>query len=305
MASFSFTLGDGRKIPGVGAGTFQIDASDAEAAVATALKVGYRHIDTAEGYNNEAEIGKALHAVVDRASIFVTTKLWSGNPGWGIPAKTYEQTIEACQQSLAKLAIDAIDLYLIHAPMAGSTEARIAQWKAVLECQRQGLCRSVGVSNYGIGHIKEIEDAGLALPSCNQLELHPFTQKRELLAYMVERKILPIAYSSLAPLSNWRQGYTSLGGTKTEEEKKEAPAIADIARRLGVSQARVLLRYPLQRGWPILPKSTKEARLKENLDLGSFELSDADMKALDALETGTDFAWDAPPGQHFDLTTMP
>ena len=303
MASFTLVLGDGRTIPGIGLGTFQIPASDAEAAVAAALKVGYTHVDTADSYRNEEEIGKALKGV-DRAGVFVTTKLWPGNPQWGMPAKTYDETIAACKQSCQQLAIDSIDLYLIHAPMAGSAEARIAQWKALVECQAQGLCKSIGVSNYGIAHLKEIAAAGLPMPAANQLELHPLTQKPELLAFMKAHKILPIAYSSLAPLSNWREGYQAIKGTKTDEEKK-VTTVEVIAKRLGVSPARVLLRYALQRGWACIPKTTKEERLKENLDLEAFELSEADVKALDALEANANVTWDAPPGQHFDLTTLP
>jgi len=303
MASYTFQLGDGRTMPGVGLGTYQMSESDAEAAVTTALKLGYRHVDTAEGYSNEVAIGRALKAASVQ-HVFVTTKLWPGNPQWGMPAKTYQQTVEACEQSLANLGIDAIGLYLVHAPTAGSSEARVAQWKAIVDCQARGLCRSIGVSNFGVAHLKEIEAAGLPLPAANQLELHPMTQKSELLGYMRARKILPIAYSSLAPLSNWREGYERPSGTKTEEEKQERPTIEAIATRLGVSQARVLLRFALQRGWPCLPKTTKEERLRGNLDLDSFTLSDNDMKALDALEANANLAWDAPTGQHFDLTAL-
>ena len=305
MASFSFLLGDGRKIPGVGLGTFQIVAADTEAAVAAALQVGYMLIDTADSYRNEAEVGKALKGV-DRRRFFVTTKLWPGNPQWGMPAKTQEETVAACKQSLANLGVDSIDLYLIHAPMAGSAEARLAQWKALVECKAQGLCKSIGVSNYGIAHLKEIEDAGLPMPAANQLELHPLTQKADLLAYMAARKILPIAYSSLALLANWREGYEAIKGTKTDDEKKASTAVVEaLARKLGVSPARVLLRYALQRGWACIPKTTKAERLKENFDLEGFELSEADVKALDALEANANVTWDAPPGQHFDLTTLP
>jgi 2,5-diketo-D-gluconate reductase A len=303
MASLTFVLGDGRTIPGIGLGTFQIAASDAEAAVAAAFKVGYKHVDTADSYQNEKEIGKAL-VKNDRGSIFVTTKLFPGNPQWGMPAKTYDETVAACKQSLANLGVDSIDLYMIHAPMAGSAEARVAQWKALVECQAQGLCKSIGVSNYGVAHLKEIAAAGLPMPAANQLELHPLTQKPELLAYMKAHKILPIAYASLAPLSNWREGYQTIKGTKTDDEKKDT-TVEVIAKRLGVSPARLLLRYALQRGWACIPKTTKENRLKENLDIDAFELSEEDVKALDALEANANLTWDAPPGQHFDLTTLP
>ena len=268
-------------------------------------QLGYRHIDTAEGYRNETEIGKTLKATSGSLP-FITTKLWPGNPQWGMPAKTKEQVVEACRTSVSSLGVDAVDLYLIHAPMAGGREARLAQWQALIECQKFGLCKSIGVSNYGVAHLQEIMDASLPLPAANQLELHPMTQKAELLAFMKEHAILPIAYSSLAPLSGWRADYSAIKGTKTEQEQVHASSvIATVAARLGVSQARVLLRYALQKGWPCLPKSTKEGRLKENIDLDSFELSDEDLKELDALECDANLTWDAPPGQHFDLTSLP
>ena len=153
-------------------------------------------------------------------------------------------------------------------------------------------------------HLKEIAAAGLLMPAANQLELHPLTQKPELLAYMKAYKILPIAYSSLAPLSNWREGYQMIKGTKTDEEKNDT-TVEVIAKRLGVSPARLLLRYALQRGWACIPKTTKEDRLKENFDIDAFELSEYDVKALDALEANANMTWDAPPGQHFDLTALP
>ena len=305
MASMRFELGDGNTMPGVGLGTFQVKGAACEAAVTAALRAGYRHIDTAEGYGNEGDVAKGIEAAgVDRASVFITTKLWPGNPAWGMPAKTYAETIAACKNSVAKLGGSSIDLYLIHAPMAGSEKARVEQWKALVECRRLGLCKSIGVSNYGIAHLSEIAEAGLPMPAANQLELHPMNQSSALVSYMTMHKILPIAYSSLALLSSWREGYTRIKGTKADEDTESS--VRSVAERRGVSPARLLLRYALQKGWPCLPKTTHEARLRENIDLDSFELSTQDMAALDALESGTPFAWDAPPGQqHLDLTALP
>ena len=305
MSSFSFELGDGNRMPGVGLGTFQARGPEVVAAVASALKLGYRHVDTAESYGNEAEVGKGLQeSGVDRTSVFITTKLWPGNPAWGMPTKTYEQTIEACKKSVADLGVTSVDLYIIHAPFGGK-EGRLAQWKGLVECKRLGLVKSVGVSNWGLAHLQEIAAAGLPMPAANQLELHPLSQKAELLAFMRQHNILPIAYSSLVLLSSWRKDYTSLGGTKTTDETQQWIAPVElIATRLDVSAARVLLRYSLQKGWPCLPKSTKEERVRENLDLDSFALTDEDMATLDGLECGVNLAWDAPPGEHFDLTTV-
>jgi 2,5-diketo-D-gluconate reductase A len=295
----TLTLRDGRTMPAIGFGTFQIPASETENVVATALAVGYRHIDTAEFYANEKEVGMAIAASgVSRGDIFITTKLDPGNAAWGQTVKTYEATIAACETSVRNLGSGAIDLYLIHTPLSGK-QARLDQWRALVECQRRGLCVSVGVSNFETHHLEEMEAAGLPTPAANQIELHPLCQKASLLSFMAERSILPIAYSSLAPLSSWRDGYTALGGSKSGEATATPLTIPAMATRLGVSEARLLLRYALQRGWAVLPKSVKEERMRDNFDLRSFEIGAADMATLDALENGMAFAFGAP-GAAFD-----
>jgi len=154
-----------RALPGVGLGTFEMSDAAAEQSVAAALELGYRHIDTAEAYNNETGVGRAVASSgVPRAELFVTTKLWPGNPSWGEAAKTEEQVVEACKASLKRMGLKFVDLYLIHAPFAGSAEARVAQYRGLLECKRLGLTRAVGVSNYGAHHLQEIIDAELPPP---------------------------------------------------------------------------------------------------------------------------------------------
>jgi 2,5-diketo-D-gluconate reductase A len=296
-------LGDGNTMPTLGFGTFCIPDEEAEGTVGSAFRVGYRHIDTAEFYKNEAGVGRAVAACgLERADVFITTKLDPGNPAWGQAVKTFDTTIAACKESLSKLGVSQIDLYLIHTPLSGK-EARLDQWKALLECQRLGLCKSIGVSNYDIGHIQEIEEAGLPMPAANQLELHPMCQKAALLEHMRVRKILPIAYSSLAPLSSWREGYSAFGGSKADAAKATPSPVAGIAARLSVSEARVLLRYAVQKGWAILPKSVREERMRDNADLASFDLSAEDMAELDAMESGAAFAFGAQ-GQAFDPTKV-
>ena len=299
----TFTLGDGNTMPAIGLGTFQIPDAEVDEPVATALKLGYKHIDTAEFYANEAGVGRALAASgVARESVFITSKLNPGNPNWGQTVKTYETTIEACKESVRKLGVDKIDLYLVHTPFSGK-EARIEQWRALVECQRLGLCKSIGVSNYGIKHLQELTEAGLPTPSANQLELHPLCQKKELLEFMkANGKILPIAYSSLAPLSEWRDGYTAMAGSKDESAKADGTPslVSEVASKLGVSAPRLLLRYALQKGWCILPKSVREERLKENFDL-SFEIGVAEMERLDGLEADKALAFGSA-GQPLDPT---
>jgi 2,5-diketo-D-gluconate reductase A len=207
MMTRTFPLNDSVDIPAVGFGTYLVSNEDAPKAVQAAIECGYRHIDTASGYRNEAAVGEGIRAGLastglTRKDIFVTTKLWPGNPAWGDAPRTHEQTLAECDASLERLGLDHVDLYLIHAPSGGSE--RLSQWRALIELQAAGKARSIGVSNFNQTHLEEIRSAGLKTPDANQIELHPWSQKPELLAYMAESGIAPIAYSSLVPLSTWR-----------------------------------------------------------------------------------------------------
>eukprot|EP00927_Polykrikos_kofoidii_P051783 TRINITY_DN45571_c0_g1_i1.p1 TRINITY_DN45571_c0_g1~~TRINITY_DN45571_c0_g1_i1.p1 ORF type:complete len:338 (-),score=57.21 TRINITY_DN45571_c0_g1_i1:307-1179(-) len=280
-------------MPTVGLGTFMCSNEDAQAATLAALKLGYRHIDTAEGYKNEDGVGAAIkESGLPREEIFLTTKVWGGNTAFGQEHKSFEDVIASCEASLQRLQTSYIDLYLIHAPFAA--DLRLDQWRAMLELQRRGLCRSVGVSNYGIAHLEEIREAGLGMPAANQLELHPYCQKPELLRYMEERRILPIAYSSLAPLGGWRTASTDWANGKTDEIRAraaDAEQVAAVASSHSVSEARVLLRWALQRGFPVLPKSVRPERVAENINVFNFQLTEAEMAALDRMDTDTAMAW--------------
>jgi 2,5-diketo-D-gluconate reductase A len=289
------TLSTGVALPLVGFGTYLIPDAEAAAAVRTAIELGYRHIDTAEFYANEHGVGEGLREALAanelrREDVFVTTKLFPGNAAWGQTPKTTETTIASLEASLEKLGLAYVDLYLIHAPFERSQ--RLAQWKGMIELRKRGSARAIGVSNFDVRHLEELREAGLETPSANQIELHPWTQKRDLLRYMEEKNITPIAYSSLAPLSTWRtaEGHAS---RKTDAMRAEAP-FAEMAQTYGVSEARLLLRWAIQKGYPVLPKSTKRDRMKENADLFSFRISDVDMARLDAMERGESLAW--PPG---------
>ncbi len=291
------TLNNDIQMPMIGFGTYLISDADVQSPVLEALRTGYRHIDTAEGYANEPGVGLAIQAGVkelglERKDIFVTTKLWPGNEAWGQPVKTYEATIESLNQSLSNLNMDYVDLYLIHAPSA--KDQRLEQWKALVELRRMGKARAIGVSNYSVEHIEEIKSAGLSLPDANQIELHPWSQKPELVSYLNDHNISIIAYSSLVPLSTWRiaPGHDS---AKTED-MKQAGVQADspfkiMAQKYDVSEAQVLLRWGLQKGYAILPKSTNAARIQQNFDLLSFEIDDDDMTAIAAMDRGDGVAW--------------
>lgn len=286
-------------MPSVGFGTYLIPDEEAGAAVRAALQAGYRHVDTAEAYRNEEGVGEGIRDAIDslglkRRDVFVTTKLWPGNPAWGDPAKDAAATVASFEGSLQRLGMDHVDLYLIHAPFAGT--GRLAQWRALLDLREQGRIRAIGVSNFSIDHIREIERAGLPLPDANQIELHPWSQKPELVDYLREAGIQPIAYSSLVPLSSWRavegQASAKTAAMVTDGASEDSPFKA-LASRHGVSEAQVLLRWAVQRGFAVLPKSTHPERVRQNLDLYSFELDEADMDLLARMDRGGGVAWAA------------
>ncbi|RYG89225.1 aldo/keto reductase [Loktanella sp. IMCC34160] len=289
----TFPLNADTEIPAVGFGTYLISDEDAPSAVAAAIAAGYRHIDTASGYRNEGGVGEGIRRALaadglTRGDIFVTTKLWPGNPAWGDAPKDAEQTISECEASLARLGLDYVDLYLIHAPYGG--DRRIDQWRALLRLKEAGKARSVGVSNFNIGHLEEIRAAGLPLPDANQIELHPWSQKPDLRAYMAANDIRPIAYSSLVPLSTWRSAPGQDSG-KTDEMRADGGIFAEMAAKYGVSEAQLLLRWGVQSGFAVLPKSLNPDRMRQNLDLFTFAIDDADMAQLATMDRGDGVAW--------------
>ncbi len=288
-----FPLNAESTIPAVGYGTYLISPEDTEGAVRTAIANGYRHIDTAAAYQNEEAVGRGIaaglaDAGLSRSDLFVTTKLWPGNAAWGDAPRDGTQTQSECKASLARLGLDYVDLYLIHAPYGGPQ--RVAQWKALVALQAQGKARAIGVSNYNPEHLMEIHDAGLPMPDANQIELHPWSQKPELLAVMQQHGIAPIAYSSLAPLSTWR---TEPGqdSAKTEAMRTDGHVFADIAAQCGVTEAQLLLRWGVQKGYAVLPRSLNLERLRENIDLDGFSVSPEHMAHLDNLDRGDGIAW--------------
>lgn len=289
----TFPLNENVSIPAVGFGTYLVANADASAAVQTAIECGYRHIDTASGYGNEEAVGEGIRAGfasagLTREDIFVTTKLWPGNPAWGDAPKNRDQTIAECEASLDRLGLDYLDLYLIHAPYGGPE--RLSQWRALIDLQEAGKARSIGVSNFNRFHLEEIRAAGLQTPDANQIELHPWSQKPDLIAYMTENGIAPIAYSSLVPLSTWRtqEGQAS---AKTDEMKSGSGVFTGMAKKYGVTEAQFLLRWGVQNGYAVLPKSIDRGRIEQNIDLEGFEIDAADMAAIRKMDRGQGVAW--------------
>ena len=293
LMTSTFPLNATVTIPAVGFGTYLVSNEDAPRAVQTAIDCGYRHIDTASGYRNEEAVGDGLRAGLassglSREDIFVTTKLWPGNRAWGDAPKTFNQTIAECEASLAKLGLDYLDLYLIHAPYGGPE--RLNQWRALIALQKAGKARAIGVSNFNRSHLEEIRAAGLQTPDANQIELHPWSQKPDLIACMTENAIAPIAYSSLVPLSTWRtqEGQAS---AKTDAMKADSGVFTGLAKKYGVSEAQFLLRWGVQNGYAVLQKSLSRARMLQNIDLDGFEIDDADMAAIRKMDRGEGVAW--------------
>ena len=284
-------------VPRIGLGTYNMTPQEAEDVSYAAIQYGYRHIDTAAVYRNEDGVGKALKRIfsdtdLSRSDITITTKLWPGGLVKVDRVKNKEGTFKSMEKSLRNLDLDYVDLYLIHSPHAKS--GRIEQWKALLELQEQGKAINIGVSNWGINHLEELVDEGLPLPSANQIELHPWSQKPELVTYLKDNNIDIIAYSSLVPLSNWRHkdGENSL---KTEEMYKDGEDSQSpfkiLASKYQVSEAQILLRWALQLGYAILPKSIQIERMENNFDL-EFIIDKDDMKLLQELDRGASITWE-------------
>lgn len=291
------TLATGVEIPYLGFGTYLIADGDAAAAVREAIRAGYRHVDTAEFYQNEAGVGAGIKQALaseglSRGDVFVTTKLWPGNAAWGQTPKTTESTVASLHESLARLGLDYVDLYLIHAPF--DREQRLAQWRGLVALREQKKARAIGVSNFNVAHLEELEAAGLPRPQANQIELHPWSQKPTLVGYLNERNIVPIAYSSLVPLSTWRSapGHNSAKteAMRADSERADSP-FKSMADKYGVTEAQLLLRWGVQNGYPVLPKSTNLTRMRQNADIFSFAIDGGDMARLAKLDRGDGVAW--------------
>ena len=283
-------------MPTIGFGTYLIPNEEAQKTINTALKIGYRHIDTAEVYRNEVGIGLGLKDTfsqisLQRDDVFITSKVFPGNPSWGREPKNYKMCIEACDSSLKKLNLDYLDCYLIHAPFC--KDLRLEQWKALCDLKKEGKTRTIGVSNYSQLHIQEIINEGLEVPEYNQIELHPWCQKEELVSFLKEKNIKVVAYSSLVPLAEWR-AKPNQDSAKSQSMKEHgadnSSPFKRMSKKYGVSEAQILLKWGLQMGFVILPKSSDENRIRENFDL-SFQIDDSDMKEISTMDKGDGIAW--------------
>lgn len=258
----SLTLNTGDTIPQLGLGVFKVDDDVCEQLVLDALEVGYRHIDTAMIYRNEAAVGRALAASgIARDEIFVTTKLWNSDQGT-------ENTPVALQTSLELLGLDYVDLYLIHWP-APLRDDYVATWLALEELHAQGLAKAIGVSNFEPEHLEKIMEAGSITPAINQVELHPAFQQRTLRAFQEPLGIITEAWGPLG------QG---------KYELSELPGLVELAKAKGRSIQQIVLRWHLQEGVVVFPKTARKERLIENLSVFDFDLTAEEMDIVAAMD---------------------
>jgi len=255
-------LRDGVEIPQLGLGVFRIPPGETQEVVEEALAAGYHHIDTAAAYGNEAGVGAAIAAsACSRENLFVTTKLWNSEQG-------YDSTLRAFEQSLRRLGLDRVDLYLIHWPVPAA-DRYLDSWRALERIQEEGLSRSIGVSNFRIEDLRRLQVEVDYMPTINQIELHPRLQQPQLRAWHAEHGIATEAWSPLA-----------------QATLLAAPAIEAIAARHERTPAQAILRWHLQLGNVAIPKTATLRRLRENIDLFDFELSAEDMGTLARLDAG-------------------
>jgi 2,5-diketo-D-gluconate reductase A len=254
-------LNNGQQIPQFGFGVFQIEPEDTVEAVVTALQAGYRHIDTAEGYGNEKQVGEAIaKSGVDRSEVFITSKLSNDAHLPDDARLAFEETLEA-------LGTDFVDLFLIHWPLPTRYDGDyVSTWKTLEEFYRDGRARSIGVSNFQPHHLRRLHSESEVPPAVNQIEVHPYLTQEDVRAFCAEHQIAIEAWSPIA------QGQV-LGD----------PEIVTIAERTGKSPAQVVLRWHIERGDIVFPKSVTPARIRENIDIFDFELSAQDMETISAL----------------------
>jgi 2,5-diketo-D-gluconate reductase A len=257
-------LNDGTQIPQLGFGVFQIDPDETAQAVRTALEIGYRHIDTAEMYQNERGVGEGIrNSGVDRADVYITSKL---NNGFHKP----DDARRAFDETLEELGFDYVDLFLIHWPLPTLYDGDfVSTWRTLEEFKKDGRAHSIGVSNFQVSHLERLARETEVTPAVNQIEVHPYFTNDEVRAYGAEHGIATEAWSPIA------QG-----------KVLDDPVVTRIAAASGRSAAQVVLRWHIQRGDIVFPKSVTPQRVKENFELFDFELADADVQALTALDKG-------------------
>jgi diketogulonate reductase-like aldo/keto reductase len=268
----TLTLNNGVVMPALGLGVFQTPPDETRAAVSAALEAGYRHVDTAASYGNERQVGEAVASSgLDRSEVFLETKIWISDYG-------YDKTLHGFTKSARKLGVDQIDLLILHQPLPTNFEATLEAYRALETLLGDGKVRAIGLSNFMVDHVTTLLDNASVVPAVNQIEVHPYFAQKEVQALNADHGILTQAWSPIGGITFYRDGQH----TSTLQD----PTIGDIAKAHGKTPAQVMLRWHLQQGRSVIPKSTNPARIAENIDVFDFELSSDELAAIDALDTG-------------------
>jgi 2,5-diketo-D-gluconate reductase A len=268
----NLTLNNGVEMPALGFGVFQTPPQETIDAVEAALGTGYRHIDTAAAYGNEREVGEAIRrSGLARSDVFVETKIWISDYG-------YDATLHAFDKSAGKLGVDQIDLLILHQALPSRFDLTIDAYRALEKLLEDGRVRAIGVSNFMPGHLDDLLKNTGVVPAVNQIEVHPYFSEPDVRAADAEHGILTQAWSPIGGITFYRDGQH--GSTLDD------PTIGEIAKAHGKTPAQVMLRWHLQEGRSAIPKSTKPHRIAENFDVFDFALTDDELAAIDALDTG-------------------
>jgi diketogulonate reductase-like aldo/keto reductase len=268
----TLTLNNGVQLPALGLGVFQTPPDETRVAVAAALSAGYRHIDTAAAYGNERQVGEAVaNSGLDRSEVFLETKIWISDYG-------YEKTLHGFEKSARKLGVEQIDLLILHQALPSEFEATLEAYRALETLLADGKVRAIGVSNFMVDHLTTLVDRATVVPAVNQIEVHPYFAQRQVQALNAQHGILTQAWSPIGGITFYRDGQH--GSTLDD------PVIGAIAQAHGKTPAQVMLRWHLQQGRSVIPKSTKPHRIAENIDVFDFDLTGEELAAIDALDTG-------------------
>jgi diketogulonate reductase-like aldo/keto reductase len=267
----TLTLNNGVVMPALGLGVFQTPPDETGAAVSAALKAGYRHIDTAAAYGNERQVGEAVASSgLDRSEVFLQTKIWISDYG-------YDETLHGFTKSARKLGVDKIDLLILHQPLPSAFDRTLEAYRALQTLLADGKVRAIGVSNFMVDHLTTLLDNASVVPAVNQIEVHPYFTQPKVQALNAAHGILTQAWSPIGGVTLYGDRHTST---------LQDPTISDIASAHGKTPAQVMLRWHLQQGRSVIPKSTKPARIAENIDVFDFDLTTGELAAIDALDTG-------------------
>jgi diketogulonate reductase-like aldo/keto reductase len=265
-------LNNGVTMPALGLGVFQTPSEETRDAVRAALDTGYRHIDTAASYGNERQVGEAVHnSDLDRSEVFLETKVWISDYG-------YDETLHAFEKGAGKLGVDQIDLLILHQALPSAFGRTLEAYHALETLLADGKVRAIGVSNFMVEHLTALLDRATVVPAVNQIECHPYFQQRDVQSLNAEHGILTQAWSPIGGITFYRDS----GHASTLDD----PVIKDIAAAHERTAAQVMLRWGLQHGRSVIPKSTKPGRIAENSDVFDFELAADEMAAIDGLDTG-------------------